>query len=59
MQYDFILSIVFYICGCFYALFGAYIVAVNAKSKVNRLCNADKPAMVLRELYFKFSKCCR
>ncbi len=37
MQYDFILSIVFYICGCFYALFGAYIVAVNAKSKVNRL----------------------
>ena len=37
MQYDFILSIVFYICGCFYALFGAYIAAVNAKSKVNRL----------------------
>ena len=37
MTYDFILSIAYYICGCFYALFGAYIVAVNTKNKINRL----------------------
>ncbi|MGI6616873.1 MAG: EAL domain-containing protein [Saccharofermentanales bacterium] len=37
MRYDFILSVIFYICGCFYALFGAFIVAVNVKNKVNRL----------------------
>lgn len=37
MKYDFFLSIIYYICGCFYALFGAYIAAVNAKNNVNRL----------------------
>ncbi len=37
MEYDLILSIIFYICGCFYALFGAYMVSINTESKVNRL----------------------
>ncbi|MGI6506915.1 MAG: EAL domain-containing protein [Saccharofermentanales bacterium] len=37
MGNDFILSIIFYICGCFYALFGAYVTAVNVESKINRL----------------------
>jgi len=37
VKYSLILSIIFYICGCFYMIFGAYIAADNVKSNVNRL----------------------
>ena len=37
MKYDFIISITFYICGCFYMIFGYMMLAANAKSYVNRL----------------------
>ena len=37
MKYDFALSIIYYICGCFYAFLCAYTVVANAKSKINRL----------------------
>jgi diguanylate cyclase (GGDEF)-like protein len=37
MNYSLILSIALYICGCFYMVFGAVIIAINAKSKVNRM----------------------
>jgi diguanylate cyclase (GGDEF)-like protein len=37
MKYDVVIPIIFYICGCFYMVFGAYMLAVNVKSYVNRL----------------------
>ena len=37
MNYAFVLSIIFYICGVFYALFGAIIAAIFSTSKINRL----------------------
>lgn len=37
MKYDVVLSIIFYLCGCFYMLFGAVLIAANAKSNVNKL----------------------
>jgi len=37
MNYSLILSIALYICGCFYMVFGACVIAINAKSKVNRV----------------------
>lgn len=37
MKYDLALSIIFYVCGCFYMVFGASLVTNNAKSKANRL----------------------
>jgi diguanylate cyclase (GGDEF)-like protein len=37
VQYSLILSMMFYICGCFYMIFGAYTIVANAKSYVNRL----------------------
>ncbi len=37
MKYSLILSMAFYVCGCFYMIFGAYTIIANAKSTVNRL----------------------
>ncbi len=37
MKYAFAISIIYYICGCFYAFLCAYTVVANAKSKINRL----------------------
>ncbi|NLL92229.1 MAG: EAL domain-containing protein [Ruminococcaceae bacterium] len=37
MNYGLLLSMILYICGCFYMIFGAGIVTYNAKSKVNKL----------------------
>ena len=37
MKYDVILSIIFYLCGCFYMVFGAAIIATNTKNNINRL----------------------
>ncbi len=37
MKCDIILSLVFYFCGCFYMVYGAVIIAIDAKSKVSRL----------------------
>ncbi|NMA93121.1 MAG: hypothetical protein GX975_00500, partial [Clostridiales bacterium] len=37
MKYSLILSIILYICGCFYSIFGACTIAANVKGKVNRL----------------------
>ncbi|MGI6653086.1 MAG: EAL domain-containing protein [Christensenellales bacterium] len=34
MKYDVILSIIFYICGCFYMIYSATVVATHAKSKI-------------------------
>ncbi|MGI6635383.1 MAG: histidine kinase N-terminal 7TM domain-containing protein [Christensenellales bacterium] len=36
MTYDIMLSIVFYICGCFYLFFGIYTLIPNFKSHINR-----------------------
>ena len=37
MKYSLMLSIILYICGCFYMIFGAITISANTKSKVNRL----------------------
>lgn len=37
MKYQFALSLAFYICGCFYMIFGATIVNANERSRINRL----------------------
>ena len=37
MKYDVILSIIFYLCGCFYMVFGAAIIATNTKNNINKL----------------------
>ena len=37
MKYSLLVSTLYYICGCFYMIFGAYAVASNAKSRNNRL----------------------
>jgi diguanylate cyclase (GGDEF)-like protein len=37
VKYSLILSIVYYICGCFYMIFGAYALSSNTKSNANRL----------------------
>ncbi len=37
MEYSLVLSIILYICGCFYMLFGAVLIAANPKSNVNKL----------------------
>ena len=37
MKYSLTLSIILYICGCFYMIFGAITIRNNTKSKVNRL----------------------
>ncbi len=36
MKYSTIVSLVFYLCGCFYMLFGLYAVLAKAKSNINR-----------------------
>lgn len=55
MKYDFIISIVFYLCGCFYMLFGAYMLAVNAKSYVNRLYVTLTSSLAIWALAFSIS----
>ena len=37
MKYDFLLSVIFYVCCCFYTAFGAYLIVQNENNKVNRL----------------------
>ncbi len=37
MKYSLLLSIIFYICGLFYLVFGSNITAANVRSKTNRL----------------------
>ncbi len=37
MGYDVILSVILYICGCFYLGFGLYAIFTNVKSRTNRL----------------------
>ena len=37
MKYSLALSIILYICGCFYMIFGAITISFNTKSKINRL----------------------
>jgi hypothetical protein len=37
MKHDLLLSIIFYLCGCFYMVFGASTINNNAKSNANRL----------------------
>ena len=37
MQYDLVISIIFYVCGYFYIIAGAYAIINNVKSKLNRL----------------------
>ena len=37
MKYSLILSIALYICGCFYMVFGACVIATESKNKVNRM----------------------
>jgi len=37
MKYSLILSIALYICGCFYMVFGACVIATDSKNKVNRM----------------------
>ncbi|NLJ65146.1 MAG: EAL domain-containing protein [Christensenellaceae bacterium] len=37
MKHDIALSMIYYICGCFYTFFGLYIFARNPKSYINRL----------------------
>ncbi|NLK02590.1 MAG: hypothetical protein GX314_05945, partial [Clostridiaceae bacterium] len=37
MKYAFILSITFYVCSCFYAIFGSYLIVNNENNKANRL----------------------
>lgn len=37
MKYSLMLSVLFYICGCFYMFFGIYAIVADVKSRVNRL----------------------
>jgi diguanylate cyclase (GGDEF)-like protein len=37
MEYDLMLSVLFYLCGCFYMLFSASIIATHVNSKINWL----------------------
>lgn len=37
MKYSLVLSVILYICACFYIVFGACTIANNAKNKANRL----------------------
>lgn len=37
MEYQFALALAFYICGCFYMVFGAVIINANTSSKINRM----------------------
>ncbi|MGI6090584.1 MAG: diguanylate cyclase domain-containing protein, partial [Saccharofermentanales bacterium] len=37
MKYSLLVSTLYYICGCFYLVFGTYTIASNTKSKANRL----------------------
>lgn len=37
MKYSLFVSTLYYLCGCFYMVFGVYAVAANTKSNVNRL----------------------
>lgn len=37
MEYDILISVILYICGCFYLFFGVYAIISNVKSWTNRL----------------------
>ncbi len=37
MKYSLLVSTLYYMCGCFYLVFGAYTIASNTKSNANRL----------------------
>ncbi|MGI6691536.1 MAG: EAL domain-containing protein [Christensenellales bacterium] len=36
MKHDLILSIIYYLCGCFYMFFGIYTLHINSKSHINQ-----------------------
>lgn len=55
MKYDFIISITFYICGCFYMIFGAYMLAANAKSYLNRLYVTLTSSLAIWAIAFSIS----
>ena len=55
MKYSLILSILFYICGCFYMIFGAYIVVANVKSNVNKLFVFMTSTLAVWSFAFSFS----
>lgn len=55
MKYDVIISIILYICGCFYMVFGAYMLAINVKSYVNRLYVFTTSSMAIWAFAFSIS----
>ncbi|MGI6688449.1 MAG: EAL domain-containing protein [Christensenellales bacterium] len=55
MKYDLVLSIIYYLCGCFYMVFGAYMITINVKSHVNRLYVITTSSMAIWALSFSIS----
>lgn len=55
MKYDFVLSVIFYIFGYFYAVFGSYIVVTNATSKINRLFLSLTSSMAIWSFAYSIS----
>ena len=55
MDQGLMLSTIFYICGCFYAIFGAYIVAYNAKSGTSKLFMVVTSSMAIWSFSYAIS----
>ncbi|NLL91009.1 MAG: EAL domain-containing protein [Ruminococcaceae bacterium] len=55
MKYSLMFSMIFYICGCFYMIFGAYAMVANANSKVNRLFLAMVSSMAVWSFSYALS----
>jgi len=55
MKHDIALSMIYYICGCFYMFFGFYIFARNPKSHINRLFLLITLSMAAWSFAYSFS----
>ena len=55
MKYGLLFSTMYYICGCFYMIFGTYIVATNVKSGTNRLFLAVTSSMAIWSFSYAIS----
>ena len=55
MKYDFVLSILFYVCSCFYVVFSAYLVINYVNNKINRLFVLLTSSMVTWSLSYSIA----
>ncbi|MGI6349024.1 MAG: hypothetical protein GX245_04980 [Eubacteriaceae bacterium] len=55
MEHSLTLSMLYYICGCFYMIFGAYTIVANAKSNVNRLFVITTSSMAIWSFAYAIS----